>query len=125
VTATAALRKYWRTRDFAEEVQAKGRIVKMAFTEIADSDERFSVRGRGMMQGLNVQDGELAGQITKAAFEKGLVIETSGSEGEVVKCLAPLTTSTEELREGLRILSECVHETLEAEKEAELAGVGQ
>jgi diaminobutyrate-2-oxoglutarate transaminase len=125
VTATAALNKYWRTRDFAEQVQAKGRIVKMAFAEMADSDERFTVRGRGMMQGLNVQDGELAGRITKAAFSKGLVIETSGAEGEVIKCLAPLTTSTEELREGLRILGECIQEALEAEPEAELAGVGQ
>ncbi|MCB1019373.1 MAG: diaminobutyrate--2-oxoglutarate transaminase [Bryobacterales bacterium] len=125
VTAAAAIREYWRNDDFANEIQAKGRIVREALEAMAKGREGLSARGRGMMQGLDCSSGELAGRITKQAFEKGLVIETSGSEGQVVKCLAPLTTSEGQLREGLRILAECVYAALDGAAEPELAEVNQ
>jgi diaminobutyrate-2-oxoglutarate transaminase len=40
------------------------------------------------------------------------VIETSGSEGQVVKCLCPLTISESELAEGLDILRTSTNEVL-------------
>ncbi|MEZ5395738.1 MAG: hypothetical protein R2724_23395 [Bryobacterales bacterium] len=43
----------------------------------------------------------------------------------MVKCLAPLTTSELQLREGLRILAECVNAALDGAEEPELAGVNQ
>ena len=54
-------------------------------------------------------------------FEKGLVIETSGPEDEVVKILAPLTTPDETLREGLRMLEESAREVLQERSEAQIA----
>ncbi|MCR3884926.1 MAG: diaminobutyrate--2-oxoglutarate transaminase, partial [Methanothrix sp.] len=45
-------------------------------------------------------------------FERGLIIETSGSEDQVLKILAPLTITDEELEEGLAILDESVEETM-------------
>lgn len=122
VTAAAAINEFWRTDDFSEDVLRKGRIVRTALEEMAEADERLSVRGRGMMLGLDCTEGELASAITSRAFENGLVIETSGSDGQVVKCLMPLTTPDETLSKGLRILGDAVRDAVAAE-ELELAGV--
>ena len=62
------------------------------------------LKGRGLMQGVDVGTGELAGDICARAFEKGLIIETSGNEDQVVKVLAPLTTPTEPFDKGFDIL---------------------
>ena len=40
------------------------------------------------------------------AFGRGLLMETSGPEGEVVKLLPPLTTTEQELAQGLEIIAE-------------------
>ncbi len=124
VTARKALEEYWRDDDLASDVTRKGRMIWLKLEELAaeHEDARLSVRGRGMMVGLDCGDGELAGKITQKAFEKGLVIETSGASGEVVKCLCPLTISDEKLVAGLNILDECVKESLaEATAAAELS----
>jgi diaminobutyrate-2-oxoglutarate transaminase len=67
-----------------------------------------SLRGRGMMQGINVGSGALAGDICAEAFRNGLIIETSGAHDEVVKILAPLTTPDTDLNAGLDILTAAV-----------------
>ena len=126
VTAAAAIREYWRDDDFTLEIEHKGSLVRTALDEISAADDRLSARGRGMMQGLDCTDGDLAADVSRRAFEKGLIVETSGSSGQVVKCLAPLTTSEAKLREGLSILTECVRASLAAtEEEAALAEVNR
>jgi diaminobutyrate-2-oxoglutarate transaminase len=56
VTATAALDCYWRTPDFARQVQLKGEIVADRLQEIALLRPGFDAdaRGRGLMQGLDL-----------------------------------------------------------------------
>ena len=109
VTAKAVLDEYWRDGDFSAEVRRKGRLVHAQLERIAEEvDGRLAVRGRGMVQGLDCGSGRVASAITRQAFAKGLVIETSGADGEVVKCLSPLTTSDKQLKEGLDILAESV-----------------
>ena len=61
-----------------------------------------------MMRGLAVGSGALAAAITRGAFERGIVIETSGSHDEVVKVLAPLTIEDDILKTGLDILERAV-----------------
>ena len=114
VTARKAIEEYWRNGELAPKVARKSRLMRLKLEQMAAADEQgtLSVRGRGMMIGLDCVDGRLAAQITERAFEKGLVIETSGSDGQVVKCLCPLTISDEQLTAGLRILQECVERTL-------------
>ena len=63
-------------------------------------------------QALATARAGLAGKITSQAFEEGLVIETSGSEDQVIKLLPPLTIEEETLRRGLDILERSVAETL-------------
>jgi diaminobutyrate-2-oxoglutarate transaminase len=59
-----------------------------------------------MMQGIAVEPAELAGEISAAAFERGMLIETAGAHDEVVKLLPPLILDAEGLDKGMSILRE-------------------
>lgn len=111
VTATAALRHFWRHDTFAASVREKGEILGARLATMAAAHgEGFRVKGRGMMRGIDVGSGALAQRITRAAFARGVLIETSGPHDEVVKVLAPLTITHEELATGLDVLEQCVRE---------------
>ncbi|WP_299232735.1 diaminobutyrate--2-oxoglutarate transaminase [uncultured Halomonas sp.] len=115
-TAAAAIENYWSDDSFAQEVQRKGEVVSERFAKIAawisEQGIEASERGRGLMRGIDVGSGEIADKITHQAFENGLVIETSGQDGEVVKCLCPLTISDEDLQKGLDILEQSAKQAL-------------
>ncbi|HLR61972.1 MAG TPA: diaminobutyrate--2-oxoglutarate transaminase, partial [Lentibacillus sp.] len=68
--------------------------------------------GRGLMQGIAIGESALAGEICAAAFERGLIVETSGPEDEVVKFLPPLVIDAQGLKEGLGILEESIRDVL-------------
>lgn len=70
----------------------------------------FSTRGRGMFRGINCVSGELADKITRKAFQKGLIIETSGAEDHIVKIFCPLIITEALLKEGMDILEQSVAE---------------
>ena len=114
VTATCALETFWRTGEFAEHVQARAAQMTEGLEAIAASSPAGALtrKGRGLMQGLSCADGDLASAISAACFDLGMVIETSGSEGQVVKCLVPLTISEEELATGLGILDQAVNQVV-------------
>ena len=107
VTATAMLKHYWRTPQFAESVAEKSRYLGNRLQALVDrfSPHLLKVRGRGMMIGVVCADPERAAAVTSKAFEYGLVIERSGAGNEVVKCMMPLTTSYAQLNEGIDILT--------------------
>lgn len=111
VTATAALRHFWSDDSFAQDVERRGNYLATRLEGMA-ADLGLSTRGRGMMRGINVGSGEIASRITKTAFERGLIIETSGPNDEIVKVLAPLTIDDEAFACGLDILEECVRAAL-------------
>ncbi|HEX2139969.1 MAG TPA: aminotransferase class III-fold pyridoxal phosphate-dependent enzyme, partial [Woeseiaceae bacterium] len=115
VTARATLEHFWRDRSFEASVFDKSELLARRLNEIARQarPHRLTVKGRGMMRGLEMPSGEIAADVVKAAFERGLVIETSGPNDEVVKCLAALTIENHELEKGLSILSEAVRAVLE------------
>jgi len=77
------------------------------------------LKGRGMMQGVDVGNGDLAGAICAEAFARGLVIETSGAEDEVVKVLAPLTTPMDQFKAGLGTLADAARSRVETKIAAE------
>ncbi|MDZ7852893.1 MAG: diaminobutyrate--2-oxoglutarate transaminase [Halomonas sp.] len=115
-TAAAAMENYWHDDSFAQDVQRKGEIVSRRFAKIAGMISELGIeaseRGRGLMRGIDVGSGDIADKITHKAFENGLVIETSGQDGEVVKCLCPLTITDEDLNEGLDILETSTKQAL-------------
>ena len=106
VTARVALEKFWKDDAFQKEVREKAGILTEGLQAIADIVPDARLKGRGMMQGVDVVNGELASDICARAFEKGLIIETSGADDEVVKVLVALTVPVDMLRKGLDILLE-------------------
>lgn len=63
------------------------------------------MRGRGLLAGIHYSDPKAARKIAAESFTRGLLVETSGPEDEVLKTMPALTISTEELRRGLNILA--------------------
>jgi len=116
VTARVALEKFWTEHTFQTEIATKAEMLRAALTRIADGIPGARLKGRGMMQGVDVGNGDLADDICARAFEKGLIIETSGAHDEVVKVLAPLTTPEDTFARGLDILAEAVREATETQK---------
>ena len=88
----------------------KGEKVQEAFTRIAKdtTSVELTARGRGLARGIEFAQPELAAKVCATAFERGLLMETSGPSSEVMKILAPLTTTDDELDEGLEIIAESV-----------------
>jgi len=112
VTAKAAIDHYWSDDAFSKEIKRKGEYVSQRLEAIVDNygEGNFTTRGRGMFQGINCINGEIAGKITHNAFQKGLIIETSGADDQVVKFLCPLIISDDNLKKGIDIVEQAVKE---------------
>lgn len=106
VTAAGALNHYWRTTELSQQIEQKALVLGNWFEQKLSQypDQLIEQRGRGMMRGLVCADPAAAADVTRTAFEHGLIIERSGAEDEVIKFLMPLTIEMEQLREGLSIL---------------------
>ncbi|MDL4770894.1 MULTISPECIES: diaminobutyrate--2-oxoglutarate transaminase [Thermomonosporaceae] len=110
VTSVAALDDYWTGEGMEKQTLAKGEQIERGLNEIAVAHAGAveGVRGRGMAWGLVMKDAETAPLVCAEAFSRGLLMETSGPESEVVKLLPPLTTSEADLNRGLEIIAESV-----------------
>lgn len=109
VTATAALRRYW-----ADDQFERGHLTQVidtvqdALTKIAIEVEGTTVKGRGLLTGLYFEDPDVAGKVAAAAFEQGLLMETSGPQDEVLKLMPAMTIELDVLERGLNILADVV-----------------
>jgi len=112
VTAKAAIDAYWSDDTFSKEIKRKGDYVSKRLEAIIDQygEGNFTTRGRGMFQGINCVNSDLAGKITHKAFLKNMIIETSGADDQVVKFLCPLIISDENLKKGLDIVEQAIKE---------------
>jgi diaminobutyrate-2-oxoglutarate transaminase len=112
VTATAALQRFWTDEHLSRAVADKGaRVVERLRGVVAEHPKlELRVRGEGLMQGLVFARPELAGRVSQACFERGLLIETAGPEDEVLKVLPPLTIEERLLERGLGIIEASVAE---------------
>ncbi|MDE2966757.1 MAG: diaminobutyrate--2-oxoglutarate transaminase [Chloroflexota bacterium] len=113
VTATEAL-NWWVEESLSDEVRRKSTMIQAELESIAAEHEsiRATVRGRGFLQGLHTPIDGLASKICAAAFERGLLMETSGgAASDVVKLMPPLTIADEALERGLLILRQSVEAT--------------
>ncbi|MCO6383448.1 diaminobutyrate--2-oxoglutarate transaminase [Oceanicola sp. 502str15] len=112
VTAKVAIEKFWADPAFQTELAEKTQLIQERLTELAELVPGAKLKGRGLMQGVDVGSGELAGAICGRAFKGGLIIETSGNEDHVVKVLAPITTSKETFTKGFDILLDAARDVL-------------
>ena len=101
---------YFEDDTFMAEVKRKGEIMRECLEGLVpeDNGSQIEVRGKGMLQGLDMGDGKVAGDIAGTCFDRGLLIGPCGTGGRVLKVIPPLTIPDEDLTEGLDIFSDAV-----------------
>lgn len=96
---------YFRDDSLMNEVKQRGkRMVERLEAICGRIDRPMQVRGKGMMQAIDLGDGALAKAAAGACFERGLLIGTCGTGGATLKLIPPLTIPDADLDEGLDIL---------------------
>lgn len=110
VTAKAALDEFWCDRELSMMTESRAGAIEARLLGLAT---RFpetvrSISGRGMFWGVTLPSGTVASQVRAAAFSKGLLIETCGRSGDVLKMLPALTITDGELYTGLATLEESI-----------------
>jgi diaminobutyrate-2-oxoglutarate transaminase len=112
VTGAEALAVYWQDGSFSAEVTRKAELVRARLQEIANLHPEvcLELRGRGLIQGLRLGSEGLATQVSRAAFRRGLIVETAGSRDEVLKILPPLVIDDVALERGLEIIESSLAE---------------
>jgi diaminobutyrate-2-oxoglutarate transaminase len=115
VTATEAL-GYWEDDALRDAIERKASLVEERLEGIAAEypEAEIEVRGRGLIQGLAMGVVDLACEVSRCCFERGLVIETAGHHDEVLKFLPPLTIEDGALVEGLDIVEASLQVALAA-----------
>lgn len=116
VAATEAL-SFWENEGFEAELKAKSEMIRMVLERITikHPETQMEIKGRGMIQGIAFKRPELAGKLCAIAFEKGIIMETSGPNDEVAKLMPPLTISQKILAKGLAVVEAAFTELLEME----------
>lgn len=107
---------YFDDDTLMKAVVAKGETMANCLRGLAEKyrDRGFEVRGRGMIQALDVVDGAQAKAMAAACFERGLLLGPCGSGGRVLKLIPPLTIPDEDLDAGLAILTDAIDSVMEA-----------
>lgn len=113
VTATAALELFWQDDELSRAVDARAARLHTGLQEMLDAHDGLFAehRGKGLIQGLQTSAPELAGAVCRAAYERGLLLETAGFEDDVVKFLPPLVVSDADVDRAIGILGEAAEVT--------------
>lgn len=122
VTATVAL-SFWGDDSITRGVEERSKLIRNRLQKIVEEHPGIEgeVKGRGMILGLKSSDKDLAGKVSKHAFEAGLIVETAGAEDEVLKVLCPLNIPISLLKQGLDILEEAYSKATAEKSERVLA----
>lgn len=109
VTASEAL-TFWEDDTLEKNVQEKSDHVLDFLKQLTEKypEIKGEVRGRGFMVGIASDVDGLAERICKAAFERGLIMETSGPKSEVAKLFPAINIDRDGLERGLDILDQSI-----------------
>jgi diaminobutyrate-2-oxoglutarate transaminase len=108
ITATAAL-DFWVDDSLRKDTERKaGKVVERLEALVRQIPLQAELRGRGLIQGIEFADTEIAAECSAEAFKRGLIIETAGIDDQVLKLLPPLMIPDADLEAGLTIMEEAV-----------------
>ncbi|MEN7546958.1 diaminobutyrate--2-oxoglutarate transaminase [Rapidithrix thailandica] len=111
VGAKAAL-EYYQNFNLEQTMVAKSKVIEHVLkNEIAAMHPDIRIRGIGMIWGIDFakfQESDITGKITQRCFEKGLLIESTGRKGAVIKLLPALVIEDALLDKALDILKEAI-----------------
>ncbi len=120
VASKVSIENYWQNDDLSNAVKYKEKILKKSLEDLANkyADHGVEVRGRGLAYGIEFKsDKTIAGEISEYAFKEQLIVETCGSDGQVVKFLPPLIIDENTLREGLKRFERAVEKLMSGKKD--------
>lgn len=127
MAAGTATLKYVKEHDVLLHVEKAGAKLMQHLKDVQrDVPEIGDVRGRGLMIGAEIvspfqkqsknssfpADPELAAHIQRKCFEKGLIVETGGRHGSVIRFLPPLIVTEEQIDDIAAIFKEAVYEAV-------------
>jgi 4-aminobutyrate aminotransferase / (S)-3-amino-2-methylpropionate transaminase / 5-aminovalerate transaminase len=115
--AAIAVLEEVRTDEFRARAEGIGERIRGRLEDfVAQSHMAADVRGLGPMIAVELaeQSPELASRVTAAARERGLVLLSCGTYGNVVRILVPLSISDELLDRGLGLLEESLGDAVAA-----------
>lgn len=114
IGASAALREYWSAEAgprFTAEIEDKGGVVAEHLGGEVVPRYGVTLRGAGLIWGLDLTDTLIsAAQVSRHCFDRGLIAETCGRGGQVLKILPPLTIDRSALVTGLDLITESVRD---------------
>lgn len=121
--AALAVMDIMQRDDYAGKARHIGEAVTKRYNELKEKYEVVGdVRGLGAMIGIElVKDKktkepatEIASKLIQNAIQKGLLLENCGTAGNVIRFLAPLKMTDEQMEKGLEIFEESLKEALDA-----------
>lgn len=104
---------YFANDELMSEVKEKAQVINQSLAPLANHPN-VQVRGKGMIVGLDVGDGDTAKAIVGQCFKNGLLIASCGTGGRVLKIIPPLTIPAQDLQQGLDILVQAARDVMEA-----------
>lgn len=113
IAATEAL-TYWENDHLSQEVDKKAELMHEFTRKVSKDYPELNAepRGRGMMQGVACHVDGISSKICEEAFQRGLLMETSGPKDEVFKFLPPLIIDEAGLQQGFDIIEESIKAVL-------------
>jgi diaminobutyrate-2-oxoglutarate transaminase len=113
IAADAAL-SLWADEEFQQNKAALMQLLRQRVENIPRlfPSAGIAVRGKGLIWGLAVSSAEVADAICANAFRRGVVVETAGPHGEVIKLMPPLTARPELISEGLDLITQAIADQL-------------
>jgi diaminobutyrate-2-oxoglutarate transaminase len=113
VAATALLQN-WEDPNFESGILYRGAVVeeKLKSIQARYSHHEFDVRGRGLIWGLDVREGQVARKIIDRCFANGLLLESSGADDQVLKAMPALNIPVALLRRGLEIMNAAIDQVM-------------
>lgn len=109
IAATEAL-SFWEDDAFSDAIKERSAIFEKRMQDIITKFPALQgeARGRGLMLGIATPIPGLASKICAEAFERGLLMETSGPQDEVFKFLPPLIIDEAGIHNGFTIIEESI-----------------
>ncbi|WP_168122609.1 diaminobutyrate--2-oxoglutarate transaminase [Paenibacillus sp. HB172176] len=102
VAATEAL-SYWKDASFEKAIANHAAVISSFLKRMAAQykGKITDVKGKGLIQGLVFKEHSDASKLCGEAFNRQVIMETSGAFDEVAKLMPPLTIEPKLLQEGL------------------------
>jgi 4-aminobutyrate aminotransferase len=116
VAASLAVLETIKNENLCEQAQLLGKILTAQLNDIAKRAPQIAeVRGPGFMSAVEFRDPDsdapltaMANKVKDGARERGLILLTCGTDGNVIRFLAPLTIEQDVFDEAMDILEAAI-----------------